>query len=98
MERMHKEQNSMNEKTIAIIMNIVMNSNKKEIIIQLIEFMIEEYNKIVTGNLEDTGFLLEQILSVLHTSILAHKNSVPKHEILVKLCTLIDYHINKFGV
>lgn len=41
----------MNEKTIAIIMNIVMNSNKREIMIQLIEFMMEEYNKIVTSKM-----------------------------------------------
>jgi hypothetical protein len=67
----------MNEKTIAIIMNIVMNSNKKEIMIQLIDFMMEEYNKIVTSSMENTAFLLEQVLCVLHTSILAHKNAIP---------------------
>ena len=41
----------MNEKTIGIIMNIVINSNKREVIVQLIEFMMEEYNKIVTGQM-----------------------------------------------
>lgn len=69
----------MNEKSITIIMNIVMNSNKKEIIVQLIEFMMEEYNKIITGKMENTTFLLEQILGVLHTSVLAHKNAVPNN-------------------
>lgn len=60
--------------------------------------MMEEYNKIVTGNMENTAFLLEQIICVLHTSILAHKNAVPNQELMAKLCTLIDYHVNKFGV
>jgi hypothetical protein len=41
--------------------------------------MMEEYNKIITGKMENTTFLLEQILGVLHTSVLAHKNAVPNN-------------------
>lgn len=42
--------------------------------------------------------LVEQTLSVLHTSILAHKNAVPNNEILSKLCELINAHIKKYGI
>ncbi len=41
----------MNEKVISIIMNIVMNTNKRDVIVQLIEFMIEEYFKINNSNM-----------------------------------------------
>lgn len=40
----------MNEKVISIIMNIVMNTNKRDVIVQLIEFMIEEYYKVNNSN------------------------------------------------
>lgn len=88
----------MNEKLTAIIMNIVMNTNKRDVIVQLIEFMIEEYYKVNNSNMTDINFLVEQIISVLHTSILAHKNAIPNNEILSKICDLITYHIKKFGV
>lgn len=88
----------MNEKLISIIMNIVMNTNKRDVIVQLIEFMIEEYYKVNNNpRFTDIGFLVEQILSVLHTAILSHKNAIPNNDILSKCCDLISFHIKKYG-
>lgn len=36
MEKLHETHSQMNEKTISIIMNIVMNTNKRDVIVQLI--------------------------------------------------------------
>ncbi len=79
-------------------MNIVMNTNKRDVIVQLLEFMIDEYYKVVSFNIQNSEFLVEQVLSVLHTSILAHKNAVPNNEILGKICDLINFHLKKYGV
>ena len=72
-------------------MNIVMHTNKRDVIVQLIDFMIDEYYKVSRSNhMGDTHFLIEQILSVLHTSILAHKNAVPNNELLGRICELVN--------
>ena len=89
----------MNEKTISIIMNIVMHTNKRDVIVQLIDFMIDEYYKVSRSNhMGDTHFLIEQILSVLHTSILAHKNAVPNNELLGRICELVNQQIKRVGI
>lgn len=79
-------------------MNIVMTTNKREVIVQLLDFMIQEYYKVVNINIPNSEFLIEQVLSVLHTSILAHKNAVPNNEILGKICDLVNFHFKKNGV
>ncbi len=79
-------------------MNIVMNTNKRDIIVQLIEFMVERYYQIVNMNQANTQFLIEQVLSVLHTAILAHKNAVPNNDILSSVCGLVNFHINRNGI
>lgn len=89
----------MNERLTNIIMNIVMNTNKRDVIVQLIEFMIEEYYKVHNNpRLSDISFLVEQIISVLHTSILSHKDAIPNNDILSKCCDLVTFHIKKYGV
>jgi len=60
-------------------MNIVINTNKRDVIVQLIDFMIGEYYNFLNKNIENYELILEQTLSVLHTAILAHKNSVPSN-------------------
>lgn len=98
MLKLHTEQSEINEKLTTIIMNIMINTNKRDVIVQLIDFMIEEYYKIVGMTIPNSEFLIEQILSVLHTSILAHKNAVPNNEILGKICDLVNFHFKKYGV
>ena len=75
-----------------------MTTNKREVIVQLIDFMIQEYYKVVNINIPNSEFLIEQVLSVLHTSILAHKNAVPNNELLGKICDLVNFHLKKYGV
>lgn len=61
--------------------------------------MIDRYYEAANQmNFEDQTILVEHILSILHTSILAHKDSVPSMQIMDKLCTLINFHLKKFGV
>lgn len=48
----------MNEKLVVIIMNIVMTMNKRDVIIQLIEFMIDEYYKISNHKVKNFHFLM----------------------------------------
>jgi len=75
-----------------------MSTNKRDIIVQLIEFMIDQYYNFLSKNIVNSELILEQTLSVLHTSILAHKNSIPSKELLAKICQLVDYHIRRFGI
>ena len=49
-------------------------------------------------NLPDANILVEEVLSILHTSILAHKNVVPQQKTLDTLCQLVDNHIKRFGI
>lgn len=60
-------------------MNIVMNTNKRDVIVQLIDFMIDQYYQITNQVISNPEILIEQTLSVLHTAILAHKNAVPNN-------------------
>ena len=95
---MHTNQPQANEKLTAIIMNIVMNTSKREVIVQLIEFMMDQYYKYLDQKIPGTQLLLQQTLSVLHTCILAHKNAIPNNDILGKICDLITTHFKHAGV
>lgn len=83
-----------------MIMNLVMNTNKRDIILQLIEFMIDKYYEVINADSpnHDKFYVIEQVLSVLHTAILAHKNSIPNNEILGKICDLMNKHFTKYGI
>jgi hypothetical protein len=61
-----------------------MNTSKKEVICQLINFMMEKYYNVIeeitkNNSIPNAEFLIEQLFSVLHTAILAHKNAIPSN-------------------
>lgn len=39
-------------------MNIVMNTSKRDIIAQLIDFMIEKYYEVINANISDPAYLI----------------------------------------
>eukprot|EP00919_Chromeraceae_sp_WS-2016_P048684 GHVR01115266.1.p1 GENE.GHVR01115266.1~~GHVR01115266.1.p1 ORF type:complete len:138 (+),score=0.65 GHVR01115266.1:378-791(+) len=80
-------------------MNIVTTTDKREVVIQLIQFLTKRYYEIINSNIPDVQILLESLLTILHTAILAHKNYIPSsNNLLNDLCQLASFHIKKFGV
>ena len=75
-----------------------MTTNNRHVIVELLNFMIQQYYNIVEINTPNTKFLIDQFLSVLQTSILAHKNAVPDNYLLEDICDLVDLHVKKYGV
>jgi len=95
---MATEQPVINEKICEIIMNISMYTTKNTTLSNLMEFMINQYYDIVNKSMQNVNLLIEYVVSIIHTSLLAHKNVPPSNEILVKLCDLINFQIKKFGI
>lgn len=72
--------------------------NDKSTINDLIEFMRNKYYEVIGSNISDLSFLMEGIISIIHTSILALRMVVPNQKQLNDICELINTHIKKFGV
>lgn len=49
-------------------------------------------------NVADQEIRLISAASVIHTCILALENTIPKDGLINNLCTLIDKHLQKFGI
>lgn len=79
MVRLHNEQPEINEKLSMIIMNIIMCAKKRQVIAHLIEHMMNEYHRIFDLKVNNVNTLIEYITSILHTSILAHKDAIPSN-------------------
>lgn len=79
-------------------MNCIMKKKDHVLATFLIDFLIDKYYLICKKQHVDTEIMIESILAVMHTSILALEGSQGNHDTLVKIYSLIKFHINKFGV
>jgi len=60
-------------------MNIIMSTNQMTIISQLIGYLIPKYHYYAGRNIKDKSIVLEHIVTVIHTCLLAFsKTALPK--------------------
>lgn len=64
----------------------------------MIDFLINKYQFFFQQNMPDLEIILQSVLSIMHTSVLALENTVPKIELMNKICVVVDSHIRRFGV
>lgn len=86
------------EKVIISIMNCLMKIRARETLIFMIEFLINKYQYFFQRNVPDLEIILQSILSIMNTSVLAMENTVPKIELMNKIISVIDNHIRRFGI
>lgn len=80
-------------------MNIIMSTNQMTIISQLITHLIPKYHHYASINIRDQSIVLDHIVSVIHTCLLAFsKSALPKTEHKEQIYQLIDKHISLYGV
>lgn len=64
----------------------------------MIDFLITKYQDFFQKNITDLEIILQSILSIMNTSILALENTVPKHDLMNRIISVIDNHIRRFGI
>lgn len=70
----------------------------RDVPINMIDFLIGKYEYFFHKNVPDLEIILQSILAVMHTSVLALESTVPRNDIMNKTCHVIENHIKRFGV
>jgi hypothetical protein len=78
-------------------MNIVMATNKRSVITMLLSHLIALYEQYYNMNLQDKEIILGQILTIVHTTVLAMVKFTVDHETRQKVYRLLDMHISRYG-
>ena len=86
------------EKAVIIIMNCLMKSKDRQVATHLIEFLMKKYYSIYEINHEDVKLMIESILAIMHTAILALEGSLTNPELLSSIYNLLKTHIAKYGI
>lgn len=87
------------EKVIIIIMNIIISTSNIPIVNELISHLISQYHHFSRLHIADKNIVLEQLISLIHTCLLAiSKSSMPKPQLKDQVFDLIDQHIRVYGV
>lgn len=80
-------------------MNIVMFTDQVKIINQLVQHLIMQYKHYIAINIRDKHIVLEHIVTVLHTCLLAlSKSIIPNVQHMKHIFDLIDTHLQTFGI
>ena len=79
-------------------MNCLMKMKSRETIIYMIDFLISKYQFFYQQNIPDIEIILQSIMSVMNTDVLALENTVPKVELMNRITSVIDNHIRRFGI
>ncbi len=98
MIKLHQEHPYINERLVSIIINVLIHTKNRDITAQSMDFMISKYYEIANMKFQDSEFLVEQIVSIIHIAILAHKDTLHDTVLLDKICLLIDFHIKRYGI
>ena len=79
-------------------MNVVMATEKRDVIKDLQMYLLEQYQFYHSARIGDKNIILEQLITILHTTMLAmSKFHIPPTD-LDKFIKLIDIHIREQGV
>lgn len=87
-----------NEKIIGIIMNIVMTTKKRAVIFMLLSHLAGLYTHYSNAKIRDQEIVLSQILTIVHTTVLAMAKFPTDSELRRKVYDLLDLHIRIHGV
>ena len=83
---------------MVIILNVAITTNKKDVIIQLTTYLIEQYDLYAKSRIQDREIVLEQILTIIHTCILSLSKFATPSNLRDKIFQVIDRHIKSHGV
>lgn len=87
------------QKVVIIIMNCLIKIKNREVVTQMTEFLIGQYYLYLgQPNLIDVDLRLMSIVALIHTSVMALENSIPKYELVAQLHKLLNVHLERFGV
>ena len=87
-----------NEKIIGIIMNIVMATKKRQVVAMLLSHLTSLYTRYSSSKIRDQEIVLSQILTIVHTTVLAMVKFPTDSELRRKVYDLLDLHIGIHGV
>jgi hypothetical protein len=79
-------------------MNIVIATEKRAVLVMLINHLIGVYYKSVSANIKDKPIVLAQIFTIIHTCVLSMSKFVMEPQLKSKLYELIDAHLQANGV
>jgi uncharacterized membrane protein YjdF len=79
-------------------MNIIMATNKKTVLVMLINHLISLYLQYSSAKINDKEIVLSQIIAIVHTCVLSLSKFAVDNELKNKIYELIDLHINIYGV
>lgn len=79
-------------------MNCLVKLKNREVILFMIDFLVPKYYFYYDSKVQDKQVRLSSIASIIHTCILALENMIPKEGTINNLCTLINKHLQLFGV
>lgn len=79
-------------------MNIIMMTNKRQVIVMLLNHLISQYMHYSKIKMRDQEIILNQILAIIHTSVLAMAKFPVDIDQKRKIYDLLDQHVNMFGV
>lgn len=87
-----------NEKIITVMMNILMATGKKNVVVMLATHLIGLYQDLAKANLVDRGIVLGQIMTVIHTCLLSLSKFPIQYDLKHRIYELIDLHIRVNGI
>lgn len=74
------------EKCVLVIMNCLIKMKNRQVILQMMEFLINKYENYYKRDVSDQRVRLCSLASILHTCILALENMIPQEGLIKKLC------------
>jgi hypothetical protein len=79
-------------------MNIIMATNKKTVIVMLLNHLIGQYTNFAKMKVRDQSIILGQILAIIHTCVLAMVKFPVDNDLKRKVFELLELHIQIHGV
>lgn len=87
-----------NEKVIAVMMNVLMATSKKNVLVMLATHLIALYGESAKSNMADREIVLAQIITVIHTCLLSLSKFPMQYDLKHKIYELLDLHLSINGV
>lgn len=75
-----------------------MATDNRDVITNLVEFMIGKYNDFSRAKIDDKQIILEFFLTIIHTCTLSLSKSLANEKIFSGLLQVLDAHISQYGV
>ncbi len=87
------------EKVILVIINVVIGTTNMPLVNELVAHLVEQYQIFSRRNVGDKNIILDHLISLIHTCLLAiSKQGAPKPTLKDQIFSLIDTHIRNYGI